>query len=117
MVTKETFGFTVETAYGKTLDKPLDVVAEYEKCGEYSDIPAKDLPDEKEITNFVNAKRKASARAAATTKALADAGVEKPTLESSAELRFNTIVKALTAGGVAEAQAKEQASALTGFSG
>lgn len=111
----KTFGFPVETAYGKKLDSPLNVTASYEHFDNYSDIPGSELPGEKEILNFVNAKNKAAARAAATTKALTDAGIEKPTLESSLEMRFNTIVKALVAGGVPEAQAKEQAASLTGY--
>lgn len=112
---KETFGFTIETAYGKKLDTPIDVSAAYDKYQNHSEIPSKELPDEKEILNYVNAKNKAKERAAATTKALSDAGIAKPTLESSAEMRFNTIVKALVAGGIAQADAEQQASALTGY--
>lgn len=123
----ETFGFSIETAHGKPLKdygikgddgNVLTVVsatASYDKYENYAEIPAKELPDEKEILNFVNAKNKASARAAENTKTLDALGIKKPTLETSAELRFNTMVKVLMAGGVEESEAKQQASALTGY--
>lgn len=125
----ETFGFTIETAYGKSLATPLTVDASYDAYQTYAEVPANELPSEKEIVNFLNAKAKASARASATTEALKDAseafvaanpGVEnpfeKPTLKTSPEMRFNTIVNALVAGGIDEATAKQQATALTGIS-
>ncbi len=124
---KETFGFTIETAYGKpvkeyglkdssgNLIESLSATAQFDKYKTYEEIPAKELPDQKEILNFVNAKNKASSRASATTKTLDDAGIKKPTLESSPEMRFNTIVKALMAGGLDEAVAKQQATTLTGY--
>jgi|SRR3970282_955743 len=113
----ETFSFTIEKAFGNVLEKPLTVAAEYDAFETYAEVPASELPSEKEIVQFLNAKAKASARAAATTKALTDAGVEKPTLENSEELRFNTIVKALVAGGLSKDAAEQQAKALTGYAG
>jgi hypothetical protein len=113
----ESFGFTIEKAFGNDLPRALDVAAEYEAYETYAEIPANELPSEKEVVQFLNAKAKASARAAATTKALSDAGIQKPTLENSEELRFNTIVKALVAGGIEKAAAEQQAKALTGYAG
>lgn len=113
----ETFGFTVETAYGNKLPVPLTVSTNYEAYETYAEITSSDLPKEKDILNFVNAKAKASARASATTEALNEAGVVKPTLETSPEMRFNQMVKILVAGGIDEATAKQQATALTGITG
>lgn len=121
---KETFGFTIETAHGKPLKEygikdaegkvieSVSATAGYDKYENYEEIPAKELPDNKEILNFVNARNKASARAAENTKALDNLGIKKPTLESSPELRFNTMVKILVAGGLDESAAKQQAAAL-----
>jgi hypothetical protein len=124
---KETFGFSIETAYGKAIKDyelkdangnaltEIAVSAAYDKYQTFEEIPAKELPDNKEVLNYVNAKNKAKERASATTKALTDAGVTKPTLETSAEMRFNTIYKALLAGKIPDAEAKQQAAALTGY--
>lgn len=114
----ETFGFTIETAYGNKLDTPISASASYDAFESIDEIKQKnEFPSDKEILNFVNAKAKAAARAAQTTKSLDEAGIKKPTLESSPEMRFNTIVKALTAGGLDDATARQQASALTGYNG
>lgn len=124
---KETFGFSIETAYGKAIKEyglkdangnlitEITVSTAYDKYQSFSEIPPKEIPNEKEILNYVNAKNKAKERASATTQALSDANITKPTLESSAEMRFNAIYKALLAGKVSEDEAKQQASALTGY--
>ena len=112
----EDFGFTIETAYGQPLATPLTVSTKYDKFESYDEIPEKELPDKKEILNFVNARNKASARAKATTEAFQEAKIEKPTLENDAKLRFNTMLKILKASGVAEETARQQAADLTGYS-
>lgn len=115
---KETFAFTIETAYGNPVSPAINASADFDAFESIEEVRTKgEYPSDKEVLNFVNAKAKAAARAAATTKHLTDAGIQKPTLENSEELRYNTIVKALTAGGIDEATAKQQASALTGYKG
>lgn len=96
---------TVENAYGQKLDAPVKFEYSYEELSAYSEIPEKELPDEDEILTVVNAKRNASARAAAQTKALAAAGVSKPTLEDP-KVQFNTMVKVLMASGQDEPTAR-----------
>ncbi len=112
---RETFGFTISTAYGKELTSPIDATAEYEKFESFGDVTEKQKPDEKDMLNFVNARNKASARASETLKQLEAAGHKKPTLEDSEEMRYNQILKALLAGKVTEDVAKQQATELTGY--
>src|SRR5438128_5139938 len=105
----EAFESVVNTAYGKDLPSPVTVKGTYEHLEHGKDaIPADEQLTEKDIYQVVNAKRKASARASATTAALEAAGIKKPdtnTLEYAREQQIKSFVKLL---GISE----EQASAI-----
>lgn len=79
----------VETAYGKTLAEPIEFDYEYDELGEKDEIPAKEMPDEKDLRSFVNQKRNAAARSKAQNTALDAAGIKKPTAED-ADFRLKT---------------------------
>lgn len=98
---------TVKTAYGETLDKPIEFDYTFEELQEGDPIPEKEMPDEDGLRSFVNQRRNAAARASAQNEALSKAGIQKPTLEDP-EVRFKTMVKVLLASG----QTKEQAEAI-----
>lgn len=81
----ETFKGSVESAYGQQLPKAVEFSGSYEAFENYDEIKAaNELPSNDEIVTIVNAKRKAAARAKATTEALQAAGVEKPDPNSPA---------------------------------
>lgn len=110
----EKFTINIDTAYGKKLETPIrNVPVSYEAFVDMAEVKEKNaFPSDAEVVKYLNAKEKASARAKATTAALEAAGIEKPTLESSAELRWKNIFNALVAGKVDEDTAREQANAL-----
>ena len=110
-----TFKFNVATAYGVTLPTPVAVQGEFEELESYSEISAKELPDNDDILNYVNAKRKASARASATNDALQKAGIAKPNLKDSEDLQVATMAKVFIARGDSEDVAKSKARAALGL--
>lgn len=91
------FDGVIENAYGIKLPSPLSYDAEYEELLSYDAIPAKEMPDNDDILTIVNGKRKANARQKAMQAALDKAGIEKPTLETSDDLRIKNIVDSLLA--------------------
>ena len=90
----ETFKGTVESAYGKTLPSPVSFSGQFEAVEKTEEIPQSEQLGPADIIQVVNAKRKAAARAKATTEALQAAGIEKPDT-SSPEYVTESIIKGL----------------------
>src|SRR5215510_5768378 len=94
----ETFAGSIENAYGKPLPKPVAFEGNFEAYENIDEIrAANDFPSNDDVVDFVNNKRKASARQKSMQAALDAAGYEKPTLETDEDLQIATIVKALLA--------------------
>jgi len=88
----ETFKGEVAQAYGKELPTPVKFEGTFEAFENYEEIKtANEIPSNEEIVTFVNAKRKAAARAKATTAALDAAGYAKPDPKDPAVIRENMI--------------------------
>lgn len=111
----ETFSGKIETAFGKTLPSPVSFSGSFEAYENYEDIvKANDLLSNEEVLNAVNAKRKAKARAAATTEALQAAGIEKPDTSSPEYVKAQMVKSFAKLYKVSEADASamlEQAGA------
>jgi hypothetical protein len=86
-----TFKGTVESAYGKPLPKPVDFAGTFDAVERVDEIPDDEKLGPADILDVVNARRKASARAKATTEALQAAGIEKPDVNSPDVIRENLI--------------------------
>ncbi len=95
----ETFKGTIENAYGLTLPTPVKFEGSYEAIEKFEEIPAKEMPSNEEIVDFLNTKRKANARQKSMGEALTAAGIVKPTLENNTDLQIKTMVKSLVASG------------------
>lgn len=91
------FDGVIESAYGVKLDTPLSYETEYEEIINFDAIPAKEAPDSDDILAWVNNKRKANQRQKAMQAAMDAAGIVKPTLESSDDLKVKNIVDSLLA--------------------
>jgi hypothetical protein len=107
--------FKVATHEGEPINPPLDVTAEYEELGAYSDIPADELPSEDGILKIVNTARKASARASATQTALQNAGLLKSKYSDSPETRLRDMVRIFVSVGNTEDVATQKAKAALGM--
>lgn len=110
----ETKTATIETAYGEKLDAPIELIYEYEKLEASDTIPADEVPSEKDIRQFVNGRRNASARAAATSVEFSKRGIKAPTLEDPA-VQLRTMIKVLVAAGKTAEQAEQIARATLGL--
>lgn len=104
----KTFDGKIENAYGLPLLSnkwkegvtpvaELPYVASFEEVLSYDAIPPKEFPDKDDILASVNQARKANARQKSMQKTLDDAGVIKPTLADSDELRLKTMVGSMVA--------------------
>jgi hypothetical protein len=85
------FKGSVEKAYGKDLPAKVDFSGSYEHLEKHDVIPADEVLTAEDILDVVNNKRKASARAAETLKALNAAGITKPDMNDPAIVRENAI--------------------------
>lgn len=104
MVT-EKFSGTMENAYGKVLPEPVKFSGTFEAYQTIDEVrAANDYPKDDDVVNFVNSKRKASARQKAMNDALEAAGVSKPTLEDP-QVQLATFIKVLKAAGRSEDEA------------
>lgn len=103
----------ISKAYGNDLPKPIPFTYSFEELQKGDEIPADEQPDADDLLALVNSKRNAKARAAASNAALAEAGVQKPTLESP-EFRLAQMVKVLIANGMDEATATATARTVLG---
>lgn len=108
----ETFKGTVESAYGKVLPSPVSFSGSFEAFETFAEIQAaKEEPSNDDIVGIVNAKRKASARAAATTEALQAAGIAKPDVNSPDVIRANMVKSLMKLHNISEAVATQILSA------
>lgn len=89
------FQGTVSSAYGKELTTPVSFSGQFDEYESFDEAKAaNDLLSNDEHLNAINAKRKAAARAKATTAALDAAGVQKPD-PNSPEVLKETMIKNL----------------------
>ena len=96
------YGTALKDATYKDGFSPVEQIAfrgTFEEVLNFEDIPKDEKLDEKDILKVVNDARKANARQKAMQDALDNAGVVKPTLESSPELQLRNMVKSLVASG------------------
>lgn len=112
----ETYSGSIENAYGKPLASTVKFSGSFEAFENYSELVAQnELPSHQEIVDFVNNKRKANARQKSMADALTTAGIEKPTLENDADLRFKTLVKTIVASGKSQEVAEQTARTILGM--
>lgn len=94
----ETYKGTVESAYGKVLTSPVKFEGSFDAFETFAELQtANEVPSNDDIVSFVNSKRKASSRAAATTAALEAAGISKPDPNSPEQIRERMISDAMKA--------------------
>jgi adenine-specific DNA methylase len=111
----ETFKATVSSAYGESLPKAIAVTGSFDAFESYDELKgANELPSNDEVVAFVNAKRKANARAKATTEALEAAGISKPDPNSPDVLKSSMIKNLMKLKGLDEATATQIVSGLMG---
>ena len=111
----EKFSGTIENAYGSTLATAVKFEGTFEAYENIDEIrAANDMPNNDEIVNFVNARRKASKRQGAMTSALEAAGISKPTDENP-EVALKNMVKILKAQGKSDEQATQIAKTVLGI--
>jgi vancomycin permeability regulator SanA len=115
----ETFSGSVTQAYGKDLPSPVKFSGDYEAFETYDEVKAaNEVLSNDEMLAVVNNKRKASARAKATTAALEAAGISKPDPNDPATIRANMVKSLMKLHNIPEAvavqilSAAEQASAV-----
>ena len=102
----------MESAYGKKLDKPVSYDGGFDAFENYPEVvAANELPTNDEVVSFRNQQRRAAARQRLMQEALDKAGIVKPTLENSAELRYKSIYDALIAAGKSATEAEAIAKA------
>jgi len=125
----ETFKGEMKSAFSQQLDKALKFHGTYEAFGpdkdNYTDadwdaaieeIRAKnEFPKNEDIVNYVNNKRLANARQQKMNEVLNENGIERPNLETSEKLRFDTMVKVLIASKMSEAEARATAATALNY--
>ena len=122
MKTQEIKG-TMESGFGSKLSEltngkvqKLDFSTSVEVFESYDELKAANaIPSNDDIVTFVNQRRVANARQKAMNDALSEAGIERPTLESSEALRIKVIKDALVASGKSEDEAVALAKASLGI--
>jgi hypothetical protein len=104
----ETISGTMEKAYGQALPSPITYSGSFEVYENSQEVKsANDMPNDEEVVNFRNQQRRNNARQKFMQDALDKAGVVKPTLETSEELRIKNIVDSLVATGKTPEKARE----------
>ena len=102
----------IESAYGSKLAKPVNYTGEFQAYETHAEIvTANDLPSHDEVVSFRNQQRRAAARQRLMQDALDKAGIAKPTLENSPEMRYKSIYDALVAAGKSATEAEAIAKA------
>lgn len=110
----EKFSGSVASAYGETLSKPVKFDGSFEAYENPTEVRnGGDWPTDNDIVDYVNAKRKASARAKATEAALSAAGYQKPDL-SDPTYRRKRMIADFVAMGVPQEIATQQVDAILG---
>lgn len=96
----------IENAYGNKLSTPVNYEGEFQAYENGQEVrAANDMPSDDEVVSFRNQQRRAAARQALMQAALDKAGIKKPTLENSPELRYKNIFDALKAAGKSDSEA------------
>ncbi len=114
----ETFKGTVESAYGKVLPSAVSFSGSYEAFESYDEVAkANELLSNDDILNAVNAKRKAAARATATTEALQAAGIAKPDPNSPEVIRANMVKSLMKLHNISEDVATQILNAASAAAG
>lgn len=102
----------VSKFYGKAITPALPFVAEYAAYETRSEVEAnQDLPKDEEIVDMRNGERKSKAVQAARAAVVEAAGIVKPDLKNSPQLRLRAMAKVFVANGSTEAEARALASA------
>ena len=108
----ESFSGTVESAYGKVLPSPVKFSGSFEAFESFTEVQtAKEEPSNEDIVSIVNAKRKAAARAQATTEALTAAGIAKPDPNAPEVIRASMVKSLMKLHNISEAVATQILSA------
>lgn len=103
---------TIESAYGSKLPSPVNYEGTFEAYETASEVrAANDMPSDDEVVSFRNTQRRNNQRQKLMQEALDKAGIVKPTLENSEELRYKNIYDALIAAGKSETEAETIAKA------
>jgi hypothetical protein len=111
----ETFKGEVASAYGETLPKAIAFSGTFEAFENYDEVvKANEIPSNDDVVGFVNAKRKANARAKATTAALEAAGISKPDPNSPEVLKSNMVKNLMKMKNLDEATATQIVNGLLG---
>jgi len=109
------FDGEVTQAYGKVLPTPVKFSGDFEAFENASEVRnASEWPSDKDIVAFVNAQRKANARAKATNEALQAAGIEKPAADDPQVVLRNMIKQLILAKKTPE-QARQLAEGVLGY--
>lgn len=104
----ETFKGEVSQAYGKVLPTPVTFEGSFDAFETYNEVvTAKEEPSNEDVVNIVNAKRKASARAAATVAALEAAGIAKPDPNSPDVIKASMVKSLMKLHNISEAVATQ----------
>ena len=107
----------MRSAYGKTVSPAVAYEASFDAFENLAEMRDKGAyPSEAEILKLKNDKEKAKARQAAMNAALEAAGYEKPTLETDAQFRLETLYKVFVAAGKSPEEARAIASTTLGES-
>lgn len=110
----EKFSGSVSSAYGETLPKAVKFDGSFEAYENPQEVrTGGDWPTDNDIVDYVNAKRKASARAKSTEAALSAAGYQKPDL-SDPTYRRKRMIADFVAMGVPAEIAAQQVDAIIG---
>lgn len=111
----ETFKGTIENAYGKAVSPALEFSGSFQAFENVDELKEKnEYPSEKEIVSFVNNQRKANERQKVMTQVLTDAGYEKPTLETDAQLQLRTLYTVYIAAKKTPEEARNLAASTLG---
>ena len=111
----ETFKGEVSSAYGETLPKAIAFQGSYDAFESYDEVQkANELPSNDEVVSFINAKRKANARAKVTVAALEAAGISKPDPNSPEVLKANMVKNLMKMKNLDEATATQIVNGLLG---
>lgn len=107
---------TVRKLFGQALDKEYTVNVTYVQLAENSAIPADSQLTHAEIIGILNARRKAAARATATSELADSLGIKKPSTSlATDEQRIAAMVKVFRSMGNDEATATALAKAALGL--
>lgn len=103
---------TAKTAYGKTLETPINYTFSVEEYETHAEVVAnKDELTAEETVKVRNVERTNNARQKALTAALDAAGIVKPTIENDEQFRLRKMFDIFKASGHTDESAKAAASA------